>query len=113
MYVCMCVDDASPFGAATLATFIDARKAFDTVWRAGNYVRLHDLGVRGKMWRQLQAMNRDRQSKIRLLFGETEWFRIPRGVAQGKVESPCLYACKQKKQNFTCLQLFFVFVIIL
>ena len=80
-------------GAATFTTFIDARKAFDTVWREGNYVRLHDLGVRGKMWRQLQAMNRDRQSKIRLPFGETEWFRISRGVAQGAVESPWLYAC--------------------
>ena len=80
-------------GAATFTTFIDVRKAFDTVWREGNYVRLHDLGVRGKMWRQLQAMNRDRQSKIRLPFGETEWFRISRGVAQGAVESPWLYAC--------------------
>ena len=80
-------------GAATYATFIDARKAFDTVWREGNYVRLYDLGVRGKMWRQLQVMNRDRQSKIRLPFGETEWFRISRGTAQGAVESPWLYAC--------------------
>jgi hypothetical protein len=80
-------------GYATFSTFIDARKAFDTVWREGNYVRLHDLGVRGKMWRQLQAMNRDRQCKIRLPFGETEWFRISRGVAQGAVESPWLYAC--------------------
>ena len=80
-------------GAATYATFIDARKAFDTVWREGNYVRLYDLGVRGKMWRQLQVMNRDRKSKIRLPFGETEWFRISRGTAQGAVESPWLYAC--------------------
>ena len=32
---------------ATLATFIDARKAYDTVWREGNFVRLFDLGVKG------------------------------------------------------------------
>ena len=78
---------------ATFATFIDARKAFDTVWREGNYVRLHDMGVRGKLWRQLQAMNKDSKSKIRLPFGETEYFKITRGVAQGAVESPFLYSC--------------------
>jgi hypothetical protein len=77
----------------TLATFIDARKAYDTVWREGNFVRLHDMGVRGKMWRQLQAMSSNPQSRVRLPFGETEWFRVSRGVAQGAVESPWLYSC--------------------
>ena len=77
----------------TLATFVDARKAYDTVWREGNYVKLYNMGVRGKMWRQLQAMSSDPQSKVRLPFGETEWFRVARGVAQGAVESPWLYSC--------------------
>jgi hypothetical protein len=80
-------------GLPTMSTFIDARKAYDTVWREGNYVRLHDMGVRGKMWRQLQEMNKCSKSKIRLPFGETEWFNISRGVAQGAVESPWLYSC--------------------
>ena len=80
-------------GQYTLTTFIDARKAYDTVWREGNYVRLHDMGVRGKLWRQLQAMAADPKSKIRLPFGETEYFSVSRGVAQGAVESPFLYAC--------------------
>ena len=78
---------------ATFATFIDARKAYDTVWREGNEVRLFNMGVRGKLWRQLQAMSKDPQSKIRLPFGETQWFKITRGVAQGAVESPFLYSC--------------------
>jgi hypothetical protein len=77
----------------TLATLIDAKKAYDIVWQEGNLVRLFDLGVRGKMWRQLQEMNKNRSSKIRLPFGETEWFTISRGVAQGAVESPWLYSC--------------------
>ena len=80
-------------GQCTLATFIDARKAYDTVWREGNYVRLWDMGVRGKLWRQLQAMSAEPKSKVRLPFGETEYFHITRGVAQGAVESPFLYAC--------------------
>ena len=77
----------------TFVTFIDARKAYDSVWREGNWVRLHDLGIRGKLWRQLQVMCSSTESKIRLPFGETEWFQVTRGVAQGAVESPFLYNC--------------------
>ena len=43
-------------GQPTIVTFIDARKAYDSVWRESNFVRLYDLGVKGKLWRQLQAM---------------------------------------------------------
>ena len=75
-------------GLQTLVTYIDARKAYDTVWREGNYVRLFDLGFQGKMWRQLRAMGEGRKSKVRLGIGETEWFDLRRGVAQGAVESP-------------------------
>lgn len=80
-------------GLPTVATFIDARKAYDTVWREGNFVKLHNMGVRGKLWRQLQAMSSNPRSKVRLPFGETEWFKVSRGVAQGAVESPWLYNC--------------------
>ena len=80
-------------GLPTLATFIDAKKAYDSVWQEGNFVRLFDLGVQGKLWRQLQAMYKNRTSKVRLPFGETDWFKISKGVAQGAVESPWLYNC--------------------
>jgi len=73
-------------GLATLVTYIDARKAYDTVWREGNYVRLFDLGVQGKMWRQIQAMGANMRSKVRLKAGETDWHDVLRGVAQGAVE---------------------------
>ena len=80
-------------GEGTFTTFIDARKAYDTVWREGNFVRLHRKGVKGKLWRQLRAMSRSPKSKVRLPVGETEYFGASRGVAQGAVESPFLYAC--------------------
>jgi len=79
-------------GLPTLVTYIDARKAYDTVWREGNYARLFDLGVRGKMWRQIQAMGKGMRSKVRLPIGETEWYEVHRGVAQGAAESPWLYS---------------------
>ena len=38
-------------------------------------------------------MNANSENKIRLPFGETEMFKVTRGVAQGAVESPFLYSC--------------------
>ena len=80
-------------GLPTLVTYIDAKKAYDSVWREGNYVRLFDAGMQGKMWRQIQAMGGRMRSRVRLGIGETEWHNVKRGVAQGAVESPWLYSC--------------------
>ena len=80
-------------GLPTLVTYIDARKAYDTVWREGNYVRLFDAGMQGKMWRQIQAMGANMKSRVRLSVGDTKWHKVNRGVAQGAVESPWLYSC--------------------
>ena len=79
-------------GLPTIVTYVDCRKAYDTVWREGNFVRLFDAGVQGKMWKQIQAMSAGLRSKVRLPFGETEWIKVLRGVAQGAPESPWLYS---------------------
>ena len=35
---------------------LDVQKAYDTVWRNGLWVKLWDLGVRGRMWRVIKRM---------------------------------------------------------
>ena len=80
-------------GQVTYAMYIDARKAYDTVWREQAYVRIHDAGVRGKLWRQLQAMHAGLSRRVRHPLGVSEWFPVDRGVAQGAVESPLVYSC--------------------
>ena len=79
-------------GLPTYVTFIDARKAYDTVWREDAYVRIHEAGVRGKVWRQLQAMHAGLSRRVRHPLGVTDWFSVERGVAQGAVESPWIYS---------------------
>ena len=67
------------------------RKAYDTVWRESAYVNIHDSGVQGKLWRQLQAMHRGLEHRVRHPLGTTDPFAVERGVAQGAVESPWVY----------------------
>ena len=76
----------------TYTTFVDARKAYDTVWREGAYARIHDSGVKGKLWRQLQEMHRGLRRRVRHPLGLSDEFEVQRGVAQGAVESPWVYA---------------------
>jgi hypothetical protein len=79
-------------GLPTYATYIDARKAYDTVWREQAYTRVYDLGVQGKLWRQLQTMHAGLSRRVRHPLGLTDPFDVQRGVAQGAVESPWLYS---------------------
>ena len=79
-------------GLPTFATYIDARKAYDTVWREQAYVRIYDSGVKGKLWRQLQAMHTNLTRKVLHPLGFTEKYKVDRGVAQGAVESPWVYS---------------------
>ena len=79
-------------GLPTLACFVDVRKAYDTVWREGAYVRIHEGGVRGKLWRQLQAMHADTNRSVLHPVGRTQPFNVERGVPQGAVESPWVYS---------------------
>ena len=79
-------------GRKTYAFFLDVQKAYDTVWRNGLWVKLWELGVRGKMWRVIKEMYRVSRSAV-LLDGEcSEAFDVQQGVAQGCSLSPILFS---------------------
>jgi hypothetical protein len=76
----------------TFATFVDVRKAYDTVWREKAYVAMHDAGINGKLWRQFQVMHAGLTRRVMHPVGLTDPFDVERGVAQGAVESPWIYS---------------------
>ena len=76
----------------TFCTFVDVRKAYDTVWREKAYVNMHDAGINGKLWRQIQVMHKGLTRRVMHPLGFTEPFDVERGVAQGAVESPWVYS---------------------
>ena len=53
-------------GKCTYAFFLDVRKAYDTVWRDGLWVKLWDMGVKGRMWRVIKNMYEASRSAILL-----------------------------------------------
>ena len=78
-------------GKRTYTCFIDVKKAYDRVWRAGLWKTLWDKGVRGKMWRVIKSYYGRVESSVCVNGGQTDWFGIDVGVRQGCVLSPILF----------------------
>ena len=58
-------------GKKTYAFFLDVQKAYDTVWRNGLWVKMWELGVRGKMWREMYSVSRSVDGECSEAFGST------------------------------------------
>jgi hypothetical protein len=95
-----CVDQIFSFkevlrgrkGKKTFCCFIDIKKAYDRVFRAGLWKMVWDKGIRGKMWRVLKCLYADVESSVLVNGRMTGWFSVGVGVRQGCVLSPILFA---------------------
>jgi hypothetical protein len=98
-------------GRKTFCCFIDIKKAYDTVFRDGLWLKLHELGVSGKMWRMVKKMYEKVESCVLVNGKQSEWFDVEVGVRQGCVLSPILFSlfidgiAKELKKNGFGIQL--------
>ena len=69
------------------------QKAYDTVWRDGLWLKLWDLGVKGRMWRVIKKMYEVSRSAMLLEGKKSTMFTLEQGVAQGCSLSPILFFC--------------------
>ena len=76
----------------TALCFLDVRKAYDRVWRAGLFLKLSQLGIGGRFLAMLRVMFRRVSRTILVNDSFTEEFDVHTGVPQGSVLSPLLYA---------------------
>ena len=51
---------------ATYAFFVDVKKAYDMVWRNGLWVKMWEMGIRGKIWRTVRSLYLKNRSCIHL-----------------------------------------------
>ena len=77
---------------ATLATFIDMEKAFDSVWRGGLLFKLHDKDVTGTVWNWIADFLQNRSATCILKNKPGDSFRTELGLPQGSVLSPLLFS---------------------
>ena len=66
----------------TFCCFIDVKKAFDRVFRAGLWEKIADVGVKGKMWRVLRSIYESVESCVMINGHATDWFQTHRCKAR-------------------------------
>ena len=75
----------------TVAIFIDAEKAFDTVWHDGLRKMLHDSNIPVKIIRWISSFLRNRRGKVKVNNCISKEVFLLAGVPQGSILSPLLY----------------------
>ena len=73
-------------------TFIDFKKAFDTVWRAGLWKKLIKSNIKGKMFKIIHSMYNNIKSCVEVSGEYSDFFSCDVGVRQGENLSPFLFA---------------------
>ena len=73
------------------AAFCDQSKAYDKVWRAGLWKRLHERGVKGPVLRFFRNLYRRSKTSVVCPQGKSRAFKDGTGVRHGGLESPDLF----------------------
>ena len=62
------------------------------VWRDGMWLKLWDMGVKGRMWRVIKKVYEASRSTVLLKGEKSAMFSVEQGVAQGCSLSPILFS---------------------
>ena len=62
---------------------LDVQKAYDTVLRDGLWLKLWDMGVKGRMWCVIKKMYEASRNTVLLEGEKSAMFSVEQGVAQG------------------------------
>ncbi len=76
----------------TLAVFIDFEKAYDSVWREGLMVKLHEKGIRGRVWKWILDYLSNRNARCTIQEFKGDVFQTDTGLPQGSVIAPLLFS---------------------
>ena len=81
------VANALETNSKVIVSYFDVSKAFDTVWINGLFVKLHDMGIKGKLWRLMYRTYSDFLCRVRIAGSFSEWYPMSCGIHQGGILS--------------------------
>ena len=70
-------------GKKVFAAYFDVAKAFDSVWIDGLFYQIHEMGVKGRIWRLLYQTYQNFWCKVRVGGCFSDWYRMECGIHQG------------------------------
>ena len=97
-------------------TFIDLKKAFDSIHRGKLMEILHAYAMPAKVVLAINILHTETEPKVLSTDGDTDFFKILAGVLQGNTLVPCLfiialdYAMKMTTKDETSVGFFFLFL---
>ena len=81
------VASALETNSKVIVSYFDVSKAFDTVWINGLFAKLHDMGIKGKLWRLMYRTYTDFLCRVRIAGSFSEWYPMSCGIHQGGILS--------------------------
>ena len=78
-------------GKKLYCCFIDFRKAFDSVWHAGLFRKLENLGINGNFLDLIKSIYKNTKCAVKFNNKTTNFMDYKRGVLQGNPLSPLLF----------------------
>ena len=85
------MEKCKAFNVPLYMCFIDYTKAFDCVSHNQLWQIMRQMGFPMHIVDLMCSLYKEQESAVRTSYGDTNWFRIERGVRQGCVMSPTLY----------------------
>ena len=70
----------------------DLRKAYDTTWRYGILMAMHDVGLRGRLPKVIESFLSHREFRTKVGSVTSSWHSLEQGVPQGSVLSCALFS---------------------
>ena len=71
--------------------FIDYNKALDCVYHDKLWKYLKQMSIPEHQQELLRSLYENQEAAVRTAFGNTDWFKIAKGVRQGYIRSPALF----------------------
>ena len=76
---------------SVIGVFLDIEKAYDSMWKDGVLIKLHDAGIRGRMFYWIKDFLNNRSIQVRVGGELSMAASIENGTPQGSVISPVLF----------------------